>query len=56
MHKQSFGNFKYYVGIESLAHIATRDDRVCVLNILGGESREVTPTTPATIAPVASPD
>lgn len=44
MHKQSFGNFKYYVGIESLAQIATRDDRVCVLNILGGESREVTPT------------
>jgi len=37
------GDFKYYVGISSLAQIATRDDRVCVLNILGGESREVTP-------------
>ena len=28
---------------QSLAQIATRDDRVCVLNILGGESSEVTP-------------
>jgi hypothetical protein len=43
MHKQGLGDFKYYVGISSLAHIATRNDRVCVLNILGGESREVTP-------------
>ena len=39
----SFGPFKYHVGIQSLAQIATRDDRVCVLNILGGESSEVTP-------------
>ena len=39
----SFGPFKYHVGIHSLAQIATRDDRVCVLNILGGESSEVTP-------------
>ncbi|HYN64221.1 MAG TPA: hypothetical protein VES36_06410, partial [Candidatus Limnocylindrales bacterium] len=30
-------------GIRSLAQIATREDRVCVLNILGGESSEVTP-------------
>ncbi len=44
MYKQGLGNFKYYVGIGSLAQIATRDDRVCVLNILGGESSEVTPT------------
>jgi len=43
MHKQGIGNFKYYVGISSLDRIATRDDRVCVLNILGGESSEVTP-------------
>jgi succinyl-CoA synthetase alpha subunit len=41
--KQSIGNFKYHVGIRSLAEIATREDRVCVLNILGGESSEVTP-------------
>src|SRR5207237_2373155 len=36
-------DFKYYVGISSLAQIATRQDRVCVLNILGGESSDVTP-------------
>jgi succinyl-CoA synthetase alpha subunit len=35
--------FNYYVGISSLAQIATREDRVCVLNILGEESSEVTP-------------
>src|SRR5689334_24448425 len=43
MDKQSVGNFKYHVGIGSLAQIATREDRVCVLNILGGESSDVTP-------------
>jgi succinyl-CoA synthetase alpha subunit len=43
MHKQGVGDFKYFVGISSLAQVATRQDRVCVLNILGGESREVTP-------------
>jgi succinyl-CoA synthetase alpha subunit len=35
----------YYVGIDSLAELATREDRVCVLNILGGESRTVTPVS-----------
>ena len=44
MYKRGVGDFKYYVGISSLAQIATREDRVCVLNILGGESSEVTPT------------
>ncbi|WP_284615120.1 CoA-binding protein [Aquabacterium humicola] len=43
MFRQGVGPFKYYTGIQSLAQIATRDDRVCVLNILGGESSEVTP-------------
>ena len=43
MYKQGVGQFKYFVGISSLAQIATREDRVCVLNILGGESSEVTP-------------
>ncbi len=33
----------YFVGINSLDKFATREDRVCVLNILGGESRTVTP-------------
>lgn len=39
------GPFKYYVGVTSLAQVATRDDRVCVLNILGGESSDVTPVS-----------
>jgi succinyl-CoA synthetase alpha subunit len=43
MARPGVGNFKYHVGISSLAQIATRTDRVCVLNILGGESSEVTP-------------
>ncbi len=43
MYKQGVGDFKYFVGISSLAQIVTRQDRVCVLNILGGESSEVTP-------------
>jgi len=41
--RQGVGDFKYFVGISSLAQIATREDRVCVLNILGGESTDVTP-------------
>jgi succinyl-CoA synthetase alpha subunit len=43
VYRQGVGEFKYYVGISSLAQIATRQDRVCVLNVLGGESSEVTP-------------
>jgi succinyl-CoA synthetase alpha subunit len=43
MYRRGVGDFKYFVGISSLAQVATRDDRVCVLNILGGESSEVTP-------------
>jgi succinyl-CoA synthetase alpha subunit len=35
----------YYVGINSLADLATAADRVCVLNILGNESKSVTPTS-----------
>jgi len=47
MNKQSSGDFKYHVGISSLTQIATREDRVCVLNILGGESSDVTPVSHA---------
>jgi succinyl-CoA synthetase alpha subunit len=47
MYKQGIGKFKYYVGIDSLAKIATLEDRVCVLNILGGESSQVTPVSHA---------
>src|SRR5208283_5199412 len=43
MFKKGLGDFKYYVGIGSLAQIATRSDRICVLNILGSESSDVTP-------------
>src|SRR5437868_4145240 len=43
MYRQGIADFKYYVGISSLAQVATRDDRVCVLHILRGESSEVTP-------------
>ncbi|ABK46123.1 CoA-binding domain protein [Magnetococcus marinus MC-1] len=39
--------FPYYVGIHSLAEMATKEDRVCVLNILGGESKSVTPISHA---------
>ena len=45
MHQQGVGDFQYYVGISSLSQGATRHDRVCVLNILGGESSEVTPVS-----------
>jgi succinyl-CoA synthetase alpha subunit len=45
--KNGVGDFKYYVGISSLTQVASRDDRVCVLNILGGESSEVTPVSHA---------
>jgi succinyl-CoA synthetase alpha subunit len=43
MERRGISDFKYFVGISSLAQIATRADRVCVLNILGGESSDVTP-------------
>lgn len=45
MYHQGIQGIPYYLGIRSLADIATREDRVCVLNILGGESRTVTPTS-----------
>ena len=35
----------FFVGNGNLAQLATRDDRVCVLNILGNESRTVTPVS-----------
>jgi len=47
MNKQNLGDFKYHVGISSLTQVATREDRVCVLNILGGESSDVTPVSHA---------
>ena len=45
IHRSGVEIFPYYVGINSLEEIATREDRVCVLNILGAESRSVTPVS-----------
>ncbi|MGB0204733.1 MAG: hypothetical protein ACPF9K_06750, partial [Neptuniibacter sp.] len=45
MYKQGVGEFKYFVGIQNLDQIATKEDRICVLNILGGESSAVTPVS-----------
>ncbi len=47
MYRQGIKEFPYYLGMRSLADIATPADRVCVLNIMGGESRQVTPTSHA---------
>ena len=46
MHPQGIKEFPhYYVGINSLDDLVSTDDRVCVLNITGGESRTVTPVS-----------
>jgi len=37
--------FPYYVGLHSLEEMVTREHRVCVMNILGSESRKVTPVS-----------
>ncbi|MFB9266576.1 CoA-binding protein [Bradyrhizobium erythrophlei] len=47
MYRQGIKDFPYFLSVGSLAEMATRKDRVCVLNILGGESRQVTPTSHA---------
>jgi succinyl-CoA synthetase alpha subunit len=47
MSNQGNEKFKYFVGINSLAELATCKDRVCVLNILGNESRSVAPVSHA---------
>ncbi|MGO8914382.1 MAG: hypothetical protein ACLQJR_00575, partial [Stellaceae bacterium] len=47
MFKKGIEGFPYYLGVNSLDEVATREDKVCVLNILGGESRQVTPVSHA---------
>ncbi len=47
MHKPGIEGIPYYLGINSLSEIATRDDTVVVLNAMGGESRQVTPVSHA---------
>ena len=43
MHKEGVKGFPYYLGINSLSELATKDDKVVVFNILGKESSGVTP-------------
>ncbi len=47
MRRQGVAGLPYYLGINSLAEIATRQDRIVVLNAMGGESRRVTPMSHA---------
>src|SRR5215468_4719083 len=47
MFKRGIEGFPYFLGVPALDQVATHDDRVCVLNILGGESRQVTPVSHA---------
>lgn len=43
MNREGVSGLPYHLGVKSLEQVATREDRVCVLNILGGESSQVTP-------------
>jgi succinyl-CoA synthetase alpha subunit/citrate synthase len=47
MNKTYTNPFPYFVGIRNLQDIAPKDARVCVMNILGNESRKVTPVSHA---------
>src|SRR5471030_1785931 len=47
MFQKCIEGFPYYLNVRSLSDVARREDRVCVLNILGGESRQVTPVSHA---------
>ncbi|MEO5494978.1 MAG: hypothetical protein ABIR08_13240 [Sphingomonas sp.] len=41
--RERLAGLPYHLGVASLSDVATRDDRICVLNIMGGESSQVTP-------------
>jgi succinyl-CoA synthetase alpha subunit len=45
MRKQVTRPFPWFVGVHSLEELATKESRVCVINILGSESRNVTPVS-----------
>ncbi len=45
MRAQTTRPFSWFVGIHSLEELATKESRVCVINILGSESRKVTPVS-----------
>jgi len=43
--KQVTKPFSWFVGVHSLEELATKESRACVINILGSESRGVTPVS-----------
>jgi succinyl-CoA synthetase alpha subunit len=45
MRKHVTKPFPWFVGVHSLEELATKDSRACVVNILGNESRNVTPVS-----------
>jgi succinyl-CoA synthetase alpha subunit len=45
MRKQATKPFPWFVGVHSLEELATKESKVCVINILGSESRGVTPVS-----------
>ena len=45
MKKDIKNPFPYFVGIKSLQELATKDNKVVVMNILGNESKKVTPVS-----------
>ncbi len=45
MNKKYTNPFSYFAGIQNLQDIAPKEARVCVMNILGNESRKVTPVS-----------
>ncbi len=45
MRKHVTKPFPYFVGVHSLEELATKESRVCIINILGTESRGVTPVS-----------
>jgi succinyl-CoA synthetase alpha subunit len=45
MRKHATKPFPWFVGVHSLEELATKESRVCVINILGTESRGVTPVS-----------
>jgi len=45
MRQQKTKPFPYFVGVHSLEELVTRESRICVINILGSESRKVTPVS-----------
>lgn len=47
MNKTYTNPFPYFVGIQNLQEVAPKDARICVMNILGNESKKVTPVSHA---------